>query len=58
MDSSTIENSLQQVFSDSLWGGVKTALQVIFFSPWSILIYGGIAILIIHAIVTKQKKKK
>ena len=50
MESSIIESSvnLQEVLADGMINGfLATVIQVMFFSPVSILVYGGIAILIL-----------
>lgn len=61
MESSIIESSvnLQEVLADSMINGfLATVIQIMFFSPVSILVYGGIAILILRFIWAKIRKRK
>lgn len=60
MESSIIESSvnLQEALANGMINGFLAGLiQTLFFSPVSILVYGGIAILIFRFIWAKIKKK-
>ena len=61
MESSIIESSvnLKEALADGMINDFLVGLiQTLFFSPVSILVYGGIAILIFRFIWTKIKVKK
>ncbi len=60
MESSIIESSvnLQEALANGMINGfLPSLIQTLFFSPVSILVYGGIAILILRFIWAKIKKK-
>ena len=61
MESSIVESSvdLHEALANGMINGfLPSLLQTMFFSPVSILVYGGIAILILRFIWAKIRKRK
>ena len=61
MESSIVESSInmQEVFANAMINDfLGSILHTLFLSPFSIFVYGGIAILILRVIFAKIRNKK